>query len=187
MLEARSAVQNVPITPAEPGQESKTSLNKLVRDALEQSDNNIHDATEMLLEWVNDDESIAELIWKELVPRALLQACRDEVHLQRSKIAESQIKERYQNQRSSPEPEKDKVRRKAGMMRMLMDWPLADGRPLCRARGDELHETIKRYDKQAQEMSHRARWLRLIAQRAGSKVVGKAMKEEDLQELWDNC
>jgi hypothetical protein len=182
MLQARSGGDN-----EFGGARPTTKFRELVQMALEQSDNDIHGASRTLLEWVSIDPATSELVWTELVPRALLQACRDEVRDQRSRIAENYVKERYSNQQSSPEAGENKRRLKAGARLMFMEWPLPDGRRLGKVRGDELHGAIRQYDEQTREMSRRARWLRAIAQRAGSKVVGQAMGEEDLRQLWNDC
>lgn len=169
------------------GTRPTTKFNELVRSALDQNDNDIHGAARTLLEWSNIDPSVSEMIWNELVPRLLLQCCRDEIRDQRTRIAESYVKERFTKDHSTPPQEETSKRLSAGRKAMFMNWPLPDGRRLKDVRGEELNEVISMYDRQAKEMSRRARWLRLIAQRVQGQTVGEAMEEQDLQELWSEC
>jgi hypothetical protein len=70
----------------------------------------------------------------------------------------------------------------------LLDMPLAGGKKLRDAGRAEIMAQIERYEKQAGNMAHKARWLRLVLQSLPEgKLVGKVITEKRALELFEEA
>lgn len=65
----------------------------------------------------------------------------------------------------------------------LMNFPLPGGKRLQLANAAEVRDAAMFYNKQAVDMSGKAKWLAAIAERIGDKTVGEALTEQDLQDM----
>ena len=73
-----------------------------------------------------------------------------------------------------------------GFRAMLLDMPLADGTKLRDADHALVLHQVTLYEVQAQDMSHKARWLRLIGDRVPlGRTVGEVVSDAEAQRLWD--
>ena len=69
--------------------------------------------------------------------------------------------------------------------RSMMDWLLPDGRRLGDVRGDELAPLADEEQRIARGHAKNAKFYRLVAAKAGHRLVRRAFKEDALRELWD--
>ena len=66
----------------------------------------------------------------------------------------------------------------------LLMFPLPGGKKLAEATRAEIAEAAGFYDRQAGDMAHKARWLRLVAQSVpAAKTVGDVLTDKRLREL----
>jgi hypothetical protein len=66
----------------------------------------------------------------------------------------------------------------------MLDFPLPGGKLLRHATSDDCVDAARAYEKQAQDMAGKSRFLRNVGLRAGANLVGEVLTEMDLVQLF---
>ena len=75
-----------------------------------------------------------------------------------------------------------------GNLHMLMQFRLPNGKPVAESKKPDLEEAASFYGKQASDMSHKSRWLNLVASElAEDLTVGEVLTEERLRILQEKA
>lgn len=72
---------------------------------------------------------------------------------------------------------------RAGMTITLMDFPMRSGRRLADANGSEVLSDSESYAATAKDATHKAEWLRRIAEAVGDRIVGEVLTDADLRRM----
>lgn len=153
------------------------SLRALARTALEQCGGNTAEATDAVAEILANDKRLARSVAAEAIALASYELVQHRMRDNRSAVVLSANRSR------------DGVAALAnGIRAALLDFPLAGGMKLRDATPDEVTEQIDRYDAIGRDVSHKAKWLRLIVQSVPrNKLIGEVISDDRAQELWNEA
>lgn len=133
--------------------EETPTLYGLAKDALRDSGNDAEAATEMLFERLQADAKLLRALVSGIVRGMSGASVNSVIRHQRTAAFESAL----------ASSNKAKAGALAGVISSaLLDMPLSDGMRLRDATRLEISETAERWDRQAQTMAHRVRFLRAI-------------------------
>lgn len=148
--------------------------------ALEDAGGDVQDAVARMETAVRHSDSLRDALTEPLIHGACADAVRAQVRSSRR-----QVWAKAAPATLTPEAKaKDRERVVQLSRGTLMAFPLPGGLRLAEARAADVSRAADFYDRQAGDMAHKARWLRLIGQHlTGRKTVGKALNEDRLREL----
>ena len=153
------------------------SLANLVREALEELDGKRDKAVDRVFYKLKADQKLLRSVVTEAVMFAIAQSAQKGVLQQRHNIL---------RRHEAAQSRGSVVALAEGISNALLDFPLAGGTKLRDAKRGEVMEQVEIYETSAKSMSHKARWLRLIAQAVpDNKTVGSVMQEKRVQELFE--
>ena len=175
-----SAVENEDI---EPGRADALA-------ALRQANNNVQEATAILMQRVMSDRELFWSVMKPFVRLACSETLNNIVRHQRQSIWNKTVEpvpapaaalRPVATAHTGPARVAALVR---GTVRGLMDFPLPGGKRLGDSRRGEILEAAHSYKTQSDDMGAKARWLTLIAGRLDDDdLVRTALTEADLTKL----
>jgi hypothetical protein len=132
------------------------TLNSLAREALALHDNDVIAAREYLYEKLSSDPSLL---------RALIDyVVRTNAGVSVASVIVNQRSKAFNSVEGAARNRANAKAFASVISSALLDMPLSNGMRLKDATQFEITETADRWEKQAVTMTHRARWLRLIAQ-----------------------
>ena len=168
---------------------STQTLGDLARQALAFTKGNTEKAVKRILRLLKNDEKLLESVIEAAVNDAVYHRVQSSIRHQRS-VIERDIDR--QNAAATIDRGRDKQRAELSgsiIASCLLDMPLAGGIKLRDAGHAEVMAQIERYEQLAGNMSHKARWLRLIAQSVPTwppgKRVGSLITEKRALELFE--
>jgi hypothetical protein len=173
---------------AEKHDQSTKALGALARDALEEVNGSAEKATSRLIALLKNDNLLLQQVVEAAVTDAVSHRVQHNIRNNRAAIVRS-----IDSQRSAltvdRERGKDRVVAFAeAISSCLLDMPLAGGKRLRDVGRLEVMDQIDRYEKMAGSMTHKARWLRLIAQSLpDGKQVGNIITEKRALELFEEA
>lgn len=160
-LKTKTTVPNVQMNP----------IHALPRRCLKDGNGDVAAATEKMSALIRKDESLfRQLMWP-LIDNACYDAIRAECRTQRRKIWET------------PRYTEDNILAVASTR--LMDLILPGGLTLGQAHRNDLLSAAEFYDRQAENMAHKGRFLSAIAEKLNGRRVNRVLNEADLCELQD--
>jgi hypothetical protein len=172
---------------AENHQESTKFLGALVREALAEVDNNVEKAISRLLYQIRNDKQLLQQIIESAVHDAVQYRLQRSINHQRGAIVRHIEQQKMNAAIVDRGRDKGRVSALAAVISSaLLDTPLRGGKLLRYADRHEVLAQIEAYEKNAQTMSHRARWLRLVLQSVpDGKYVGQVVSEKRALELFE--
>lgn len=164
---------------AAPKIEPEITLGSLVSDALQEVDGNTEKAINRVLSQLKHDPKLLRRVVQAAIGLAVFHRTQQQIRGQRGNI--------IRHVTANNQPSRANVVALAqGIRACLLDIPLAGGKRLRDSTREGVLEQVDRYEKQAGDMSHKARWLRLIAQSLpAGKLVGEVVSEERAVELFE--
>lgn len=137
----------------------------------------VNETTEALYQRVTTDPALHA----EWIEPLIREWCRDTV----SDLAVRKPRQAVWNGPAwTPEVNAESNERLKTFARSLLDFPLPGGLPLRHATKDDLIAASEFYEKQANDMLWKAKWLKRIIDGMGRKrTVGNAMTDEQLERL----
>lgn len=171
--------------------EPEVTLGELAREALKEAKGRTEVAANKLLFRLHADKALM----RQVIMSALRIAIKQQIQTDTNHIRESIVTSiNRQNAANTINREKDKSRvivLAEAVSSCLLDMPLAGGKKLRDAGHAEVMAQIDRYEKLAGNMTHKARWLRLIAQSVPTwppgKRVGSIITEKRALELFEEA
>lgn len=151
---------------------SDVTVPGISRYCLEDGDGDVAKATEQMSALVRKDKSLFQQLMWPLIDNACYDAIRAECRSQRRKIWET------------PRYTEDNILVVASTR--LMDLILPGGLTLGQAHRKDLLTAAEFYDRQAENMAHKGRFLSAIAEKLNGKRVNRVLNEGDLCELQEN-
>lgn len=168
------------MTDAAPKIEPEITLGSLVRDALDDVDGNAEKAENRVVSLLKNDAKLLRKIVQAVIRLAVFNRTQQIVRNQRQNIIRHVTTANRQPSRGNV------IALAQGIRACLLDMPLAGGGRLRDSTREVVLAQVDRYEKQAGDMSHKARWLRLIAQSIpAGKLVGDVVSEERAVELFE--
>lgn len=164
----------------EPSSESVT-LSALARDSLARCDGDTDAASEAMIETLSNDRGL----WRTIASEAVSSASREAVQAQHRAERKSIVRA----MQMPPQDAEAGRRRVAALaevnMRCGLDFPLKGGVKLRDATRDEVMEQAQLYDRAANDMTIKARWLYLIANRVPEGVsVGSVLSSDAVETMY---
>lgn len=142
------------------------------RQCLLEAGGDVTKATNRMSAIIRDDKALFQQLMWPLIDNACYDAIRQECRLQRRKIWET------------PRYTEDNILAVASTR--LMDMILPGGLKLGEAHKNDLLDAAEFYDRQAENMAHKGRFLSAVAGKLNGKRVNRALDEEQLCELQVN-
>ena len=164
--------------------EPEITLGSLVRAALEEVDGNAEKAASRVYYQLKNDKPLLEKVIKVAIKLAILDRTHHTIGDRRKSIIRS-IDIQQARLR-----DKDRVVALAeAISSCLLDMPMVGGRMRLRdASHADVMAQAERYEKMAGGMSHKARWLRMIAQSVpAGRHVGSVITEKRALELFNEA
>lgn len=153
--------------------ENKPTLTSMAREALADLDGNVEKATSRVLYRLRGDPKLLKLVVEAAIEELVALRVNEIVRHQRQSILHQHTRDRV-------------VALAEGMLPCLLDLPLAGGLKLRDATRNDLIDQIHRYETQAGDMMHKARWLGLVLQSVPEgKRVGQILEEKRVKELFE--
>lgn len=153
------------------------NLYSLAADALDEKNGDVQKAVNYLRLRLNKDRALLEIVLEEAVQFALSEKPRAASKATRYNLVASV--ERAANRGSV-------VALSRGIAASLLDFRLPGGKKIKDANRSEIEADAEFYGRQASDMGHKARWLRLIAQSIpDGKLGGDVISAERALELWE--
>lgn len=148
------------------------------RKALADANGDVREATRAMEAAVRGNRRLRDDLTDPLIANACYSAVTAQCRVERRKVW-------------SPPAEKLVASRVTGAHRVvqlatgtLLMFPLPGGKKLGEATRDEISEAAEFFGKQASDMDHKARWLRLVAQSVpGDKTAADVLTDRRLREL----
>lgn len=155
----------------------KDSTELLVRDvaaeAMDKAGGDIQEATSIMERWVFGNKRLFDELMTPLVREACYNALRKTVQEERRNVWTAPNYTKAGN-----------GDRLVSTAMTLLDFRLPHNLKVLREAGkDDLIAGADWYEKQAGNMQHKARWLRAIAEKVGSKAVGEKFSAESLAKI----
>lgn len=150
------------------------TIARLAREALGRLDGDAKRATDFVVDRLSANAVLLREVVRAAVGDAVTMRVGEALRKQRSAIVSATTGDRGAV-----------VALSTGWTAALLDMPLAGGKRLREATREEVVAQAHRYDAQAKDMGHKARWLTLVAQAVPSdKVVGDVMDDARAAELF---
>ena len=152
------------------------SLYGLAKEALHDADNDAERATKSLSERLLSDAPLLRMLIESAVNDAVYASVGMAVRNGRASIL-----------RAISQPPALNGEAIKNVMRLnLLDFALAGGLPLRDATREEVSAQVDRYSSQADDMAHKARWLRLVAAATPArKRVGQALSAAEVARMFE--
>lgn len=153
------------------------------KHALNDADGDAQAATKLMEGWVREDAKLREALTEPLIAGACYDAVRAQVRTDRATV--------WTPPRTASGPTATAEAKAGQSSRVvslakgnLLMFPLPGGKALKDATRKEISDAADFYEKQADDMGVKARWLRLVAQSiTGKKSVGEVLDDDRLREL----
>lgn len=159
----------------------ESALKKAVRECLRKAKNDSQRAAVLLEERVRKSSSLKREFLDPLITAACHEAVNSEIRVQRRGIWLSNVASDIRKIDYGAQANRVVLLAKSNI---LMMFPLPGGKPLGEATGDEVDEAIGFYERQADNMSFKVRWLKLVRPRIpAGKKVRDGLTNERLAEL----
>jgi hypothetical protein len=154
----------------------QATLHSLAREELKRHDNDTQKAADALVRRLHRNHPLLRAVIEHAIQTAVDTCVEHSMRGQRATIL-----------RSAEQGRTAAVAQGTFMARVLLDFPLANGRRLRDATREEVEEQAERYEHLADDMGRKARWLSAVAHLtpAGERV-GKVISNERALELWNN-
>lgn len=160
--------------------EPAITLGSLVRDALHEVDGNAEKAVSRVISQLKNDQKLLRKVVQAAIGLAVWERAQHTIRNNRKNLIGRVITANQQPSRANV------IALAQGIRACLLDMPLAGGQRLRDSTREIVLAQVDRYEKQAGDMSHKARWLRLIAQSIpDGKLVGDVVSEKRAQELFE--
>lgn len=143
---------------------------KLAESLLAKYDNDVGKAAQVLEDRVLANETLFRDLMRPLVGMICYELVGQVVRKDRKAIIDT-VKE--------ADTAEEGLRRLISASLAMLDFPMLNGKLLRNASAADCIETAEFYQKQAGDMAGKARWLKAIARRIGSKTVGAVLTEKD--------
>lgn len=155
--------------------DNRSTISKLAREMLFACDGNAEKANERGLSRLRNEPKLLRLVMESAIQDAMAAGVQNGIRKERASIIHRVTRDRV-------------VALAEGMLPCLLDIPLAGGKKLRDASRTEVLEQVNRYETQAGNMMHKARWLRLVAQSVpDDKSVGDVLPESRVKELYQEA
>lgn len=153
------------------------SIRSLAREALRDSDGRTKEAIDLLTKRLAEDKRLM----REVVADAIVLASTDLIE---GAMRDTRASVTY----SASQARAGVVALANGIKFSILDFPLAGGVKLRDASPTQLKEQIDRYDAIGRDVTHKARWLRMVAKAVGNNPrVGDALDDDRAQQLWNEA
>ena len=155
---------------------SMPTLGTLARETLDDCDGDTEKATAALSKRLLKDTALLRMVIEQAVRDATYSNVQGALRSSRASLLSIV---------ANP-PKLDGTAIAAAMRRNLLDFALAGGLRLGDATKGEVLAQVKRYEEQAGDMAHKARWLKAVADATPArKTVGAALSAERVEKLFE--
>jgi hypothetical protein len=167
----------------------EVTLGSLAREALTSADGRVEIAVKRLLYRLRSDHALLHTVLEAAVKLAVEERIKHKVNDDRRYIFEAAKERSDEAQSAAAASRRDNVIALAGGIgRCLLDFPLCGGKRLRDANRAEIMAQIERYEKSAESIMHKSRWLRLVADKVpDGKTVGDVLREDAAQALFEEA
>lgn len=149
------------------------SVRDVAAESMDKAGGDIQEATSIMERWVCGDKRLFNELMTPLVREACYNALRKTVQEERRNVWTAPNYTKAGN-----------GGRLVSTAMTLLDFRLPHNLKVLREAGkDDLIAGADWYEKQAGNMQHKARWLRAIAEKVGSKAVGEKFSAESLAKI----
>jgi len=152
---------------------TELSVRDVAAKSMEKAGGDIQEATDIMEQWIIGDDRLFNELMTPLVREACYNALRKTVQEERRNVWTAPNYTKAGN-----------GDRLVSTALTLLDFRLPHNLKVLREAGkDDLIAGADWYEKHAGNMQHKARWLRAIAEKIGSKAVGEKFSAESLAKI----
>lgn len=157
---------------------NKDPVAEAAKQALDAANGDVQIATKAFEHTIRNERDLRDALVDPLIATACYDAIRKICHTERRQVWKPPVEKLVPG----------KVTGSARVVQLaagnLLMFPLPGGKKLGEATRQEISDAAGFYSQQAGDMSHKARWLQLIAQSVPSdKTVGEVLTDNRLREL----
>ena len=154
------------------------TLSSLARETLRQCNGDVARAIKSLTDRILSDPTTLRSVIEDAVSAAVISNTNSALRHERAAVIRASAQ--------PPAPTMNGAVIRAVLARNLLDFPLAPGMLLRDALKGDVLDQADRYQKQASDMDHKARWLRRVAAAVpAKKTVGQIMTAQRLKSIYD--